>query len=72
MRQRNRRLKDELERADIDIIHAVAWDKAEEIVEAQKRKHQLMREALKIRDEDEFLLVTGMTKETAKRCYGEA
>ena len=70
MKARNRILKAELEKADFAIIHAVAWDKAEDIVTAQERKAELMREALKIRDNDEFLLVTGMTKETARRCYG--
>ena len=70
MKQKLRDLKRRIEEADLAMIHAVTWDKPEEIVAAQKIKRDLMAEALRIRDDDVFLLVTGMTRQNAEKCYG--
>ena len=70
MKRKWQRLKIELETADIEIIHAMVWLGVEEIKKAQKQKVKLMREALQIPDDDTFLLVTGLDRDTAKRCYG--
>lgn len=71
MKRKWQRLKTKIEQADIDIIHAMVWDGIDQIHQAQERKAKLIREAFQIPDDDTFLLVTGMTRETAERCYGE-